>query len=176
MTTKYQLLRRNMKEIAESVIADYANRRYVERKNSFEEDQTTRLSDLNQAIYNALDDWCENPHDPVEYTANVRFLILLYCYRILREALDAHHYVSCDRLEFLGEIIAELLAIKERYERSNDKTSEEFRVPIKDNNGEELDDRLIGIAVESLISANWKAFDDWRKNKIYALAVVTLGE
>lgn len=175
MTTKYQILRRNMSEIADSVITDYANRRYFERKNG-SEDQTSRLSALNQAVYDSLDDWCENPHDPVEYTANVRFLTLIYAYRNLREALDAHRYVSGDRLEFLGEVIAEFLLIKERYERSNDKTSEEFRNPIKDNNGEELDDKLVGIAVESLVSANWKAFDDWRKNNIYSLAVVTLSE
>lgn len=170
---KYQILRRDVDGIVETVIANYQNARYLQRKTGVGEDEP-RVAALNSAVYGAIEDLCERPRD-IEYDANLRFLILIYAYRKVQKQIESHEYVSVWRLEFLGDVIAELLAIKARYERSNDKKSEDFRAPVRDENGDELDDKLLDLAFACFRTGDWKTFDDWRKCDLYSVAVVSLG-
>ena len=170
---KYQLLRRDINALVDKVSENYWESRDMHLAAKIAQNYT-RQEELNRAIDEAVENWIERPCK-VEYTANFRFLLLVCAYRRY-QALNAEkkRLYQLER-EFYGEVIAELLAVKTRYERSNDEKSEDYRSFVRDGNGDELDVRLLDLAFACFDAKNWEPFDDWRKSDLYSFAVVAVG-
>lgn len=172
----YQILRRNVAELVELISEQYQQLRGLQQtvKEGFM-DEATRTDFLNLAIDDAFEEWFEQRG--AEYTADLRFLLLVYAQRRYKEMCSKpeKHMCLLER-EFYGAVTAELLNIKARYERTLDETSEEYKGIVRDDNEWELSDRLVDLTFACLREKNWKPFDDWRRSDLYKVAVVSLGQ
>lgn len=175
VTTEYkcQILKRNVDELIELICQNYWSERDLHIAAKIDS-QYTRLEELNGAVYAAIEEWIERPCE-IEYTADLRFLLLVYAYRRYQTLTAEKKRLYQLENEFYGQVIAELLDIKARYERSNDETSEDYRTIVRDNNEDEVSERLLDLTFACLKANDWKPFDDWRKSDLYSIAVVTVG-
>ena len=161
MRYTHQILKRDMKMVVD-LVADNFSRRFGKSE--------TRLSVLNKSIYAALEDWLEYPCR-FSYTADLRFLILVHVYRKFHGQLVAHEFVPSWNLALLGDVLGELIEIKKRW-----LDGIESRSKVRDANGNAVNKTLVQDAFTSLSQNNWSTFDDWRKNGLYAFAVVSVSK